>query len=104
MLTNGRHKKGIEVGGNDDLKNHVGHEVKLTGMWAKSGAEIGENEAAEKNESAEKEKAEKKEGMERHFKVSNIAMVSDTCKATASAGKKSKKGTDTGAGTPPSSK
>ena len=41
LLTNGRHKKGIEIGGNDDLKNHIGHQVKLTGTWARSGAEIG---------------------------------------------------------------
>ena len=30
-LTNGRYTKGLEVGGNDDLKSHVGHKVTLTG-------------------------------------------------------------------------
>ena len=43
----------FEVGGNDQLKSHVGHEVKLTGTWVKSGSEIGENESAEKNEKSE---------------------------------------------------
>jgi hypothetical protein len=33
----------FEVGGNDQLKQHVGHTVRLTGEWVKSGAEIGEN-------------------------------------------------------------
>src|ERR1051325_7510557 len=45
--------RAFEVGGNDQLKSHVGHTVKLTGNWAKSGAEIGENEAAEKNDKHE---------------------------------------------------
>ncbi|HZR31027.1 MAG TPA: hypothetical protein VFA76_04125 [Terriglobales bacterium] len=90
VLTNGRYKKGLEVGGNDELKNHVGHEVKVTGTWS-SASDIGENESAEKNESAKMEKGEKKESKERHFKVSKIDMVSDHCTATASAGKKSKK-------------
>src|SRR4051812_37658640 len=42
--------RAFEVGGNDQLKSHVGHTVKLSGTWAKSGAEIGENEANEKVE------------------------------------------------------
>jgi hypothetical protein len=74
VLTSGRHK--IEVGGNDELKNHVGHKVTLTGDWA-SAADIGENEAAAKNEKGEKG--------ERHLKVTSIKMVSESCgKATTS--------------------
>lgn len=69
-------KGSVEVGGNDQLKEHVGHEVKLTGSYAKSGAAIGEDESAEKKESA---KNEGKEENERHFKVSKIDHVSDTC-------------------------
>lgn len=69
--------RAFEVGGNDQLKSHVGHTVKLTGNWAKSGAEIGENEAAEKNE---KHEASEHRGVsERHFKVADIQHVSDTC-------------------------
>src|SRR5205085_1170155 len=45
--------RSIEVGGKDDLKGHVGHEVTLTGEWARSGAEIGENEKAEHEHGAE---------------------------------------------------
>ncbi len=71
-------KGSVEVGGTDELKSHVGHEVKLTGEWAKSGSAIGENEGAEKNESGASAKNEKME-KERHFKASKIDMVSDTC-------------------------
>ena len=86
----------VEVGGLDNLSKHVGHEVKLHGSWAKSGSEIGEkeNEAAEKKEGKEG----KEEKGERHFKVSSIDHVSDTCKAAGS-GAKTKKGE--GSTTPP---
>jgi hypothetical protein len=81
-----RGKRTVEVGGLDDLSKHVGHEVKLHGSWAKSGSEIGEKE--EKGESAEKGGGTKKgegaeEKGERHFKVTSIDHVSDTCKAGA---------------------
>ncbi len=69
----------VEVGGDKDLKSHVGHEVKLTGEYAKPGT-IGENESAEKNESAAKsDMGTKKEKNEKHFKVSKIDHISDTC-------------------------
>ncbi len=71
----------FEVGGNDQLKSHVGHEVKLTGTWVKSGSEIGENESAEKNERGES--AEHHGVAERHFKVSDIQHISDSCSAGA---------------------
>jgi hypothetical protein len=74
--------RAFEVGGNEQLKSHVGHSVKLTGTWAKSGAEIGENESGEKN--VEKHESSEHEGVaERHFKVSTIQHVADTCSATA---------------------
>ncbi len=77
---------GFEVGGNDQLKSHVGHEVKLTGTWVKSGSDIGENESAEKNEKSE---AGEHHGVaERHFKVSDIQHVSDTCSQGAATGTK----------------
>ena len=69
--------RAFEVGGNDQLKSHVGHTVKLTGSWAKSGSEIGENEAAEKNEKAER--GEHRGVAERHFKVTDIQHISDSC-------------------------
>jgi hypothetical protein len=74
--------RAFEVGGNDQLKSHVGHTVKLTGTWAKSGAEIGENEAnekVEKHETGEKNEAEHREVAETHFKVADIQHISDTC-------------------------
>lgn len=76
----------FEVGGNDQLKSHVGHEVKLTGTWVKSGSEIGENESAEKNE---KSQAGEHHGVaERHFKVSDIQHVADSCAQGAATGTK----------------
>lgn len=86
-LTTGGQK--IEVGGNDELKNHVGHEVTLTGNWASS-AELGEKEAAEKSEKGEK--GEKGEKAERHLKVSTIKMVAEKCSSpSASHSHKAKK-------------
>jgi len=68
-------KHEVEVGGLDDLSKHVGHEVKLHGNWAKKGGDIGEKE-----ETAGKGgKESKEEKGERHFKVSSIEMVSETC-------------------------
>jgi hypothetical protein len=88
VLTHGKHK--TMVTGSDELKNHVGHEVKLTGMWERGAM-------AESNESAATENAEKKTGKEEHeFKVSNITHIADTC--TAGAAKKGKKGATSGTG------
>lgn len=82
-------KKEVEVGGSDELSKHVGHEVKLHGTWAKSGEAIGEKEGAEKGE----EHAGKKgEAGERHFKVSSIDHVSDTCPAAGASSEKGEMG------------
>ena len=89
VLTHGKRK--TMVTGSDELKNHVGHEVKLTGMM-----EAGEMH--EGSESAATEAAEKKSGKEEHeFKVTNITHISDTCTAGAKKSKKSK--SDMGGGT-----
>lgn len=88
VLTHGKHK--TMVTGSDELKNHVGHEVKLTGAW-EAGA------MSEGNESAATENAEKKTGKEeKEFKATNITHIADTCAAGAK-GKKSK--SDMGGGT-----
>jgi hypothetical protein len=75
----------IEVGGSDELSKHVNNEVKLHGSWAKSGSDIGEKEGAE----AKGEKGEKgeKESAEKHFKVTSIDHIADTCPAAGSASK-----------------
>ncbi len=81
----------VEVGGFADLKDHVGHEVKLTGTWVKTGAEIGEKEDLEK-EAKEAKEAQAKEAKgkvpagskvekERHLKVSNVQHIADNCNA-----------------------
>ena len=87
VLTHGKHKTMLT--GSDELKNHVGHEVKVTGAWE-------EGAMAESNESAETEANEKKSGKEEHeLKVSNIQHISDTC----TTGKMKKHKSSTGAGT-----
>jgi hypothetical protein len=86
LLTNGRYRKGLEVGGDADLKSHVGHKVTLMGAWA-TGEEIDENEKSE----SKTEKTEAKSGMEKHFKVTAIKMISDKCVVPTATAKKSKK-------------
>lgn len=88
--------KKVEVGGNDELSKHVGHTVKLHGTWSTASA-IGEKEGAEKGEAKEG----KSEKGERHFKVTSIDHLSDTCKAGAGAmgGHKHKMGTEKGGAT-----
>ena len=87
VLTHGKHKTMLT--GSDELKNHVGHEVKVTGAWE-------EGAMAESNESAATEANEKKSGKEEHeLKVSNIQHISDTC----TTGKMKKHKSSTGAGT-----
>lgn len=71
VLTHGKRK--VEVGGNDDLSKHVGHEVKLHGTWA-SASDIGEKEASEGG-------AKHSEKAHKHFKVASIDHISETCKA-----------------------
>lgn len=72
-------KGDVEVGSDSQLKEHVGHEVKLTGEYAKPGAAMGENEAAEKKQSGAKSGMGDKDKNERHFKVSKIEHISDSC-------------------------
>lgn len=76
--------RAFEVGGNEQLKEHVGHTVRLTGTWAKSGSEIGENESAEKNE--KNEGSEHHGVAERHFKVTDIHHISASCSQAGAAG------------------
>lgn len=38
-LTNGRYKKGVEIGPTDKVKAHAGHTVQLTGQWSGTGTQ-----------------------------------------------------------------
>jgi hypothetical protein len=98
VLEHGSRK--VEVGGNDELSKHVGHTVKLHGTWS-SGSAIGEKESSETKESSEKSEGKEEKG-ERHFKVTSIDHVSDTCQAGAGAmgGHKHKMGNEKGGATP----
>ena len=37
-LTNGKYKKGVEIGPTDKVKEHAGHTMQLTGTWSGKGA------------------------------------------------------------------
>lgn len=89
-----RGKKEVEVGGLDDLSKHVGNEVKLHGSWVKSPSEIGEKEEAGEKGGTEKKGGAEEKG-ERHFKVSSIDHIADTC-----TGGKHKKGSTSGTSQP----
>lgn len=66
-LSNAKHKKGVEVGPADKVKEHAGHQVSLTGKWGTAA------EAGEANAAAAKEKGE------RHFEVDSVKHISETC-------------------------
>jgi hypothetical protein len=62
----------VQVGGIDDLKDHVGQRVRLRGLWVGTGAQIGEKEnAAAKIGDAI--------GTRKHFRVTKIEKISDSC-------------------------
>ena len=65
MLTNARHKKGVEVKSSEDISAHVGHKVQLTGDWEGAGAE-------------------------KTFNATALKHISDTCTAGAAKGGKGK--------------
>lgn len=73
ILTNRQHKRGVEVGmrASDELSKHVGHKVRLSGSWVGSGAEIGEKEQG--GEGEERERGE------RHFQVTKIEHLAESC-------------------------
>ncbi len=99
-LSNGRYKKGVEVGPADKLKDHAGHQVELKGEWAAAAAGATNASATEKPA--------------RHFEAASVKHLSDTCSeapgggttgATHKAEKKAKKGkadTSSSATPPPS--
>lgn len=76
VLTNARHKKGVEVKSSEDLSAHVGHKVKLTGTIEKA-------EAGAKGES---------------FNATKIDHIADTCAAGAAGKTGGKKAAKTGTG------
>jgi hypothetical protein len=57
-LTNGHYKNGVTVTGPDELKGHVGHQVRMKGTWSED---------------------------KKSYKAESISMVADTCPAPGSA-------------------
>jgi hypothetical protein len=67
----------VDVGGLAELSKHPGHRVRLTGTWAKNGAEIGEKDPAENKETEQQDREE--DAKEKWFKVAAVHMLSKTC-------------------------
>lgn len=81
VLTNARHKQGVELNSSEDLSAHVGHKVKLMGSWQKPTEEAAGGAGAKGHQM-------------RTFNITSVKHVSDTCSAAA-ASKKSKSGEKT---------
>jgi hypothetical protein len=66
-LTNGHYKSGVAVTGPDELKSHVGHQVRMKGTWSEP---------------------------KKSYKAEAVSMVAETCPApgSAAAGGKTKAG------------
>lgn len=79
-LSNGRYKKGVEIGPADKVKDHAGHQVSLTGKWSTAAA------AGEANAASAKEKGE------RHFEVDNVKHLAETCSTAPGGGTTGSKG------------
>lgn len=94
-LSNGRYKKGVEIGPTDKVKDHAGHQVQLKGKWSTAAA------VGEANAKSAKEKGE------HHFEVDSVKHISETCSTAPGGGtmgageskgaKKSKKSADSSA-------
>lgn len=71
-LTPDRAKDGVKVSGaaGVDLKSHVGHQVKLTGMWASTGTTMGQH-------------AKTGGKIEQHFKATRVQQLAPTCEASS---------------------
>jgi hypothetical protein len=62
----------VHVGGIDDLKDHVGQQVKLRGIWVKNAERIGEKENTV-------DKVGNKLGRRRSFRVMDVEKISESC-------------------------
>jgi len=72
--------KEVEIRGTDSLKDHVGHEVKLTGQWMAGTSSSSGSTSGSQTEG--KETARTDGSIGRHFMVSNIEHVATTCTTT----------------------
>jgi hypothetical protein len=75
-VSNGRYKKGVEVGPADTVKEHAGHQVKLTGNWSTA--------------AGEQPGGGKKKG-KKSFQVTNVTHIAETCEKAPGGGTTSEK-------------
>jgi hypothetical protein len=62
----------VHVGGLENLKDHVGQQVRLRGLWVGSGGQIGEKESTAN-------KVEDTVGTRKHFRPTAVEKISDRC-------------------------
>jgi hypothetical protein len=67
-----------EVKGLATLKDHVGHEVKLTGEWME-GSHAGQAKTETSSSTGTKEPARTDKGADKHFMVSSIEHIAASC-------------------------
>jgi hypothetical protein len=84
-LSNSRYKKGVEVGPTDKVKDHAGHQVKLTGTWSTMAA--GETTGGGAASSGKKTKS---------FDATDVTMISENCTTVPGGGAKTKKPASSG--------
>ncbi|MHB8412241.1 MAG: hypothetical protein ACYDDI_09895 [Candidatus Acidiferrales bacterium] len=78
MMMNKRHPDGVHLMSSEDLKPHVGHKMKVTGMMEKMDAMSGDSmNSADTMSKGDKMKQGKMGIME--MKVSSMKMLSDHC-------------------------
>jgi sensor histidine kinase regulating citrate/malate metabolism len=78
MLMNKEHPDGLQLMSSEDLKAHVGHKVKVTGMMDKADAMSEDSMKSEDKMSRDDKMKHDDMGM-MGVKVSSIKMVSDQC-------------------------
>ncbi|MHB8539882.1 MAG: hypothetical protein ACYDCD_02920 [Candidatus Acidiferrales bacterium] len=78
MMMNKQHPDGVQLMSSADLKPHVGHKVKVTGMMKKMDAMSGDSMKSNDQMSKSDKMKQGKMGM-MEMKVSSMKMVSDHC-------------------------
>lgn len=77
FLTNKEHPDGVQLMTSEDLKPHVGHMMKITGMIGKMDAMS--DDSMKSDEKMSKDEKMKHDKMGMGMKVSSMKMISDHC-------------------------
>lgn len=77
MLMNKKNANGVELMSSQDLSAHVGHKVKVDGMWEKGSMSSGVSNGSSSTSSNSGEKMD--HNMVKSFQVNDVKMISDHC-------------------------